>query len=391
MGTTGYQAGVEANDVQLSYAKESVWKTLPATAFKALRMTGEGLRGQKQRQRPNEIRTDAQASAAVTMQESAGGNLNFALSYGTYDDVIESWLNSAWGADLAISSSAIAADGATEKFTGAAGTFNSVAVGQWIKVAGFSNAANNGYHRVTAKAGDGSDITVATNLTTEAAGAAVTIAGSTIHNSNVFQSLFIQKKLSASMFLRYPGAFITGGVVQAQQGQFAQGNFTWACGDEVKDITDASTGAIVAAPTGKVIDTVAGFARLELDGAPIDAVVRAVNINVTKEGAGQTYGISSAAAQGMIMGTFTLAGSVEIYFKDFTLYDAYKAESDHVIAYRQVDSSGNAYMVTIPAATLMNPTVNAGGPNQPVIAAFELEGNPHPTLGYTFQMDRFAA
>ena len=391
MATTGYAAGVDANDVELSYGKEATWGTKPASAFQGIRYTGESFSGSKTRQRPSEINTSGQASAAITTQEQAQAGVNFALSFGTYDDMLAGLLNGDWTSALAISGTDISFDGTDsliESIT--SGKFSNVVVGQWIKVAGAGQATNNGFHRVVSKL-DNQTLELASPLTTEAAGASVTISGSILTNGTTFQSFHFQKRFSANQFLVYPGVYLTGGSLTAGLGQFMQGNFQGVAKSEEKATTSQSTGAVLAAPTGRVHDTINGFQALELDGAAVAAVVDSFNIQITKEGAGGQYGLGSAAAQGMTKGTFTLSGSLRTYFKDFQIYDLFKSEAQGLLSYRTTDADGNAYVLTIPAANLMNPQVVAGGAGQPVMAEFQLEGNPHPTLGYTFQIDRFAA
>jgi hypothetical protein len=395
MTTTGYQVAPETNDVQLSYGIEATWGTAPATTFKAVRLTSESLSGKKTRQRPPEVRTDGQVAAAVTTQETAGGQLNFAFSYGTYDDLIAALLNGTWSADLAIAGAGgdISAVAAGNKITSTTvGKFTNVSIGQWVKIAGFATAGNNGFAKVTAKGTAPDSITLAGGMTLAnetPAGTAVSIKGSMIRNGTAFETLFLQKFLAASQYLTYPGSMISAGSLTSDQGKFCEGNFTFICKQESKATTDSSTGGVTAAPTGRVIDTVAGFQMLELDGAAITAVCKAVDLTLTRQGAAGNYGIGSAAAQGVIRGQLELAGKATFYFKDFTLYDLYRAETQHGISYSLVDNVGSTYMITIPAATIMNPQIVAGGPNQSVMAAFDLEGNPDPVTGCTIQIDRF--
>jgi hypothetical protein len=386
MASTAFSAGVESNDVEISYAKEAIWTTKPAVAFKAIRYTGESFSGAKSRARPAEIRNDYQAAAAVTTQETATAGVNFALSSGTYDDLLAGVLGNDFSTALAISGVDIA--GTTTGYsTATASKFSSVTVGSWIKVAGFATAANNGYKRVTAATG--TSITTAQAGATEAAGPSVTIGGSRVTNSTLFQSFHFQKKLSSSLFLVYPGTFWTGATLQASTGQFFSGTFTGISAIENKATTNQSTGAVTAAPTGRVNDSVAGFLGLEWNNAAQSAVIDGITLNITRDGAAAQYGIGSAAAQGILRGAVTVTGTVRIYFRDFTLYDDYKAETARVLSYRTVDDSGSGYQITLPYANLLNPNITAGGPNQSVMAEFEVEANISPTLGYTIAVDKF--
>jgi hypothetical protein len=73
-------------------------------------------------------------------------------------------------------STAVGVNGTFETYSGANALFASYQVGDWILVSGFSTGANNGRKKITAKSSDETTtlITVASNLTTEAAGASAT-------------------------------------------------------------------------------------------------------------------------------------------------------------------------------------------------------------------------
>lgn len=388
MPTNGFQAGIDSNDVELSYAPEATWGVTPPVAFQDIRFTSESFTGEKTRERPKEVNSSGQASAAITTKETAKAGFNFALSFGTFDDLLAGALNGAWTPGLAISGTDIAAtaDGLASV---TAGKFDTVAVGQWIEVSGFATAANNGFFRVTAKTG--TTVTVQGKMTVEAAGAAVAVSGSMLRNGTTFTSFHFQKKLSADQYLIYPGVYISQFNLNAGLGQFMQGDVSGLAKSEEKATSSASTGAVVAAPTGRVHDTVTGVKSLAIDGAAVGAVVESINIQIQKEGADAQYGVGSASAQGVTKGTLTVSGTLKTYFKEFDLYDLYKDETASVLSYRTEDDAGNTYFVTLPAATIMNPKVTAGGPGQSVMAEFTLEGNPHPTLGWTVQIDRFPA
>lgn len=386
MASTAFSAGIETNDVEISYGKEAVWGTKPAVAFQAVRFMSEGFSGSKSRSRPSEVRNDLQAAYAITTQEQAQASLNFGLSYGTHDDLLAGLFNNDWSATLSVTGTDIAATaGGLSSVT--ASKFSSIAVGQWIRTVGFATAANNTYRRVTAVTG--TTVTLAGGMTVEAAGASVTVRGSRLANSTVFQSFYCQKKLASALFLTYPGTYWTSGTITGSTGQFMTGSLTGVCQQEAKQTTNQSTGAVLAAPTGRVNDTVAGFQGVEVSGTAISAVVDSVSIQINKDGAQAQYGMGDGIADGMLRGVVTVTGSVRMYFKDFTYFDLYKAETESIVSFRTVDAAGSGYQITVPAAQLMNPQIVAQGPGQGIMAEFQLEGNPHATLGYTVQLDRF--
>jgi hypothetical protein len=303
VATTGHQAGVESTFAQIGYMQESVWGVLPASPqLKGIRYTGESLSGNKTRQRPNEIRGDRQASAAVTTDESASGGINFALSYGTFDDILSGVLGADW-------------------------------------------------------------------------------AGDVLKPGLLFKSFLIEKRFSPTLFLRYPGSFFTSASLTMARGQFLSGAFNVLAKEEKDFATSASTAAYTAAPNGRVMDPVAGVKDVLLGGAALGTGCNSITLNITNEGAAADFALGSASAQGMRMGTLTVGGTAEFYFRDFTLFQRFKSETSGPLSWKTVDADGDAYRFTMPEAIITNPRITAGGINQPVMCLVDIEGNPHPTNG----------
>lgn len=385
--TAAYQAGVDTTAVQISYAVEATWGTLPAVQFRALRVMSESLRGQKTRARPDEIRLDRQASAGVTTQESAGGAIAFALSYGTYDDLLGTLLGADWGTALNISGTiGITAPGTVTHST--ANALSAVELGQWVRLGGFTNSANNVVAQVLTNNGTTMTVATAAPLVTEvaAAGRTVTTNGF-LKNGTQVQSLYLQTRFASNLWLRYPGAFIASATLQAQQGQFLSGSLEVLAQRELSATSDASTGAIIAAPTGRVMDPVAGVIGFVANSA-VQTRCTSFSIQMQNAGAAMQYALGSASAQGMMPGVFTASGSVQLYFADFNLYTRFLNETQEILGFSVRDSTGQTYGISIPAGNLMNPQIDAGGPGQSVMATFEIECNPHPTLGHTLRIDR---
>jgi hypothetical protein len=415
--STGFNAGLDSSDVIVRYGEEVTWDTVPAIAFQEVRLTGESFSEQKTRTRPEEIKADGFVSHALTTQVQATGGLNFALSFGTYDDLLGGLLNSSFSTPLAIQSVAttgvitVHESGTTPlpNLTGSgfatndATLFDLVIPGSWIRVSGFAtNPTNNGLFRVTAvdtvnneiqvseTAGSGGANLVDAEVST---GTEVNIQGSNLRNGTDFRSFYFEKQLAAALFLVYSGSYISDGNLTAQVGGFLEGTFNFLCASEASGTSTAGTGPAVAAPAGRVIDTVAGFSNLEVNDAAIAAVVQGISWTVTKNNARAQYGLGAANAQGMARGTIDVSGTMSVYFTDFTLYALYKAETDQIISFAALDDTGAGYIFTLPGATLMNPTVVAGGPDTDIVSDFELEGNEGTGdfVGVIMQIDRIPA
>ena len=400
MATTAYLAGTDSNDLELSYAPEATWGTSPvgSGAYQKFRVNGEGFSEQKNRSRPGEIRADWQVSAAVTQDLQASGNLQFGISYRNTDDLLAGLVTGAWTTDLAISTVGIAAaqtltDGSQGTFTGVASDFDDAVVGQWIKVAGFSTEGANGYYRVISKLTDGSAITVAPSPAADAGGTSetITITGSMLRNAKVVNRFSFQKRLSTGLGFIYPGTFFTGGQINAARGQFFSGTLDALCKNETKAAAEVGSNA-VAALTNKVMNTVGHFQALNIDGTASTSKIMSLNTTITREGAALAFALGSEAAQGIgSVGGLSVGVSAEIYFADYDLYDAYKAETEKEFSYRVTDTAGNTYIITIPIVVLGTSTLTIGGPNQAVMARFDGMADPSSTYNCTIQIDRMAA
>jgi hypothetical protein len=393
---TGYAAGVETTDVVLSYALESAWATLPALAFKDLRITGESLAGQKQRTRFSEITGRRQVSPSVTQQESAPGAINWNLSYGTHDDGMAITLGNDWTPALTIDG--VAADISTvaagNKLTSTtAGKFTSIVVGQFIRLYGFtaSAGANNGIYRVSAKA-SAQDITLAgkTVANETPAGTNAKVRGSMLRNGDLVMSAYLQKKVGANKFFAYPGGVFTGMTLRGGIGQAFTGNFNATTQKEAFFAASQSTGAHIAAPTGGFFNAVAAFGGVQLNDVAIDAVVQNVNLSITRDGADMDYGMGSASAQGARWGQVNPGGSIEMLFRNESIWQLAKDETKRLISWTMRDPEDNAYAVSLPASVLMNGSPTTGGPNQTVRSTFTIEG-AQDLASHCIQIDRFPA
>lgn len=118
------------SQTRVAYIEESTWGTTPATpTWSTARLTGEGLRPNINNVKSEEIRADRNVPDLIQVSQAAGGNLNGELSYGAYDDFIESLLYSTW-------SSNVIKNGVTEKSFTIEKTFETGATDQYHRFTG---------------------------------------------------------------------------------------------------------------------------------------------------------------------------------------------------------------------------------------------------------------
>ena len=395
--TAGYQAGVEANQTRISYAVEATWGVAPAVAFKAIRYMSDTLAETKTRQRPSEINITREATQAVTTQQTAGGTINYALSYATFDDFFSIVLQRDWQAFQTING--IAADITITNTSGTvvlsstlATKFATLAQGTWIKLYGFTNALNNGWWYIKTHTSDQSLTLEGTNraavITETPAGTAAHVRASTISNGVTFKSMFMQQMLSPSLFLVYPGAYVSRMTISGGIGNFFTGAIDIIAKDEDGITVDSSTGAVVAAPSAIVMDPVNGFVGAFWNGAPMVGTLDQMAITLENTTAAPEYGLGNQLSVGILSGTFTANGTFRMYFNDFTNYNMMQSETTGVLTFIVKGSTGNSYAFTFNNA-FMTVKMNVGGPGQAVYADITVEGNPAASGG-TFTIDRLS-
>ena len=118
------------SETRLAYVAESTWGTTPATpAFQISRFTGEGLTPSINTTTSEELRQDRNITDLIQTGQTAGGNVDFELSFGAIDDLLESVLYSTWVSD-------VIKNGVTEKSFTLEKTFETGSTDQFHRLAG---------------------------------------------------------------------------------------------------------------------------------------------------------------------------------------------------------------------------------------------------------------
>ena len=91
----------ETSQTRLAIIAESAYGTTPATpAFTKLRYTGDSLKHNRGNVTSNEIRQDRNVSDLIQVSGGAEGGINFELSYGAFDTLIEAALCGTWNTNV---------------------------------------------------------------------------------------------------------------------------------------------------------------------------------------------------------------------------------------------------------------------------------------------------
>jgi hypothetical protein len=381
------------------YLAETSWGVTPASALTEMRFTSESLSYGIQTKSSDEIRSDRQATDLILTGADAAGAVNWELSYGTYDPFFMAALQSAaWSTSVAISVTDISAATTGNKYVAASTdlTTKHIVPGQWIKVAGFVAANNNGFKRVVSVS--------VTDLVVEVAGAAlvtesapvgaITVKGESIRNG-VTETTFTLERYHADVtqFFTYRGMSPESFDLKLAAGSIVTGSFAFKGKDEVLAATTKGTGTAIAASTTQVINAVSNVANI-VEGSTLATMagiyVQSLDVSI-KNNVRSINGIGSLGAVDLGYGRCDVTGTLKAYFINETLYNKYINNTRTGLSFRMSDVAGNGYVVTIPTIEFSSAKVNAGGGNQDVTVDIGWTGLKDVTLGHTIQIDRFAA
>lgn len=380
----------DTSRAQLAYAPESTFAAQVTGAnLQILNYTGEGLKQNSSFTRSGSIRSDRQVPSVRRSRFETAGSVNFELLFGGHEDLIAAALQSAgWSSPVTVSGTTIAAVASGNKYTDSGNGFGSIVVGQWVKVSGFVNAANNGLRKVTAAAAG--EITVSgAALVDEAAGQSVTVVqGAQIVNGTTLVTYNLERSytdLSQELAL-YLGQAVNGFSMDVPE----EGPVTCVLdfiGAQEQSLDSSGGTGYTAAVEGEIFTGGDLTSLLENQASMgILGVNFRLNNNLrTRKEAGPSGVISIGS------GTIELTGALRAYYSDSTFYDKYLNETATSIAVALTDPDGNIYLVDMPQVKITDGQRVVSGPNGDTIADVQFEAYRDSSEDTTIRLAKFAA
>lgn len=397
-----------SSTVQLGYAKESAFGVIPVVGnYKLLRMTGESLDYAINKETSAEINATRTVSSQVPVSAAASGGVNAEISYLEYDDLIESVLQSTYGAygTNGVGTTFTAAFTATTITASVApvGTsdFTSLKKGQFFKI-NAPGALNDGKIARVSKtvAPTTTVITVeaSTPLLVEAAIANTTLSTSRLTNGAT-QSSFTLERQSADIteYWAYTGMTPSSMEVNASSGARSTLAFNFMGKAASRGTVTALPGVATPSHTYEIHSGASGpVCLLWVDGAPlagtyVNSMKMSYSNNLREQNA-----MCSLSAVGIGSGTIQLTGTMEVYFANGALFDKFISNTNIELTFSTLDAAGNGYIFTIPKANLGKVTTQAGGKDQDMMLSIDFtglrdDGNATAALRQLLFIDRVGA
>lgn len=387
----------DSSRAQLYYMAESIWGETPASAFNELRFTGESLGYNISNTTSREVRSDRQVTDLVQTGAEASGDFDFELSYGAYDPLLAAALFSSWGTPVSISVSddiSVAAIGSQLLSTTTDFVAEGIAVGQWIKVSGFTaNAgANNGYYKVVSVASNALEVSPTVDGDEAAAGLTVDIEATTLRNGVSETSFTLEKKFSdVGKFMSFTGMVPGTMKLSISTGSIISGSFGFNGKSGALADATVGTGAPNAAATGAVMNAVDHVGEIREAGTALSAgAVQSLSIQLNNA-LRPIQAVGTLGSVDIGAGRCTVNGSVAVYFTDGALYQKYLESTATDLSFRTTDGAGNSYIFTLPRVRFTSGTVVAGGADTDIVANLGFQALRDPATDCTIQIDRIAA
>jgi len=375
--------------VQLAGIEEVTWGTTPASALQAIRYTSENLGIRKETLRSDEVRSDRQTTDIVEVGKTVDGGFDFETSAGAHDIYLEGLMNEDFSTDSGFSAATVDAAAGDNSFNDSGSGFPTLVPGQWIRVAGFTEAANNGWFEVVSRTAAKIVVTGGT-LTTEAVGDTITITDSTLTNGVTEKSYTLEKDFSdITQFYSVTGARVDTLSLSLQSKQKITGTFGFMGATGALAATTAGSGAYVAAPTGPILNAATNVARLLEGGAVLGAGVYVQTLTIDfANNAFAVDGVGSADTVEIGTGRFNVTGSMSLLLQNEVHFNKYLNHTATSINASMEDVNGNGYMISLPRVFYTNGDITGVGNDERVTADLTFEAIMDPTQGIMARIDR---
>ena len=393
--------------VQLAYIQEATFGVTPVAGTpKLLRTTGESLDFGISKEMSNEINATRTISAMSPVSASATGGFQAEMQYAEYDPLLAATLQNApvvfgtGGVSTTFTADFTATTITASVAPTGSSAFTLLQRGQWFRVSAGANANNGRLLRVSTTTAPTSTVITLDANTPATAGTsvpAVAIQTSRFTHGTTQSSFSIERRATdVSEFFNYRGMTPSKFDLSISTGSLSTINFDFMGKDAVRGTTTLLPGVAAASNNFDIHSGVSNTAACQiwLGNTPLQGTF-AKSVSLSFDNALRSQeGICTLGAVGIGSGTINCTASVEIYFDNGALFDAFVANQNQQVIFSSVDGSGNGYVFTLPNANISSYKTNASGKDSDLMASIEFtalrnEAAPTVDLRKVLFIDRF--
>lgn len=393
-----------ANRSSMSLIKETEFGVIPESGTpKALRFTGESLDFTLSTTKSAEIRADRQVSDLVTVGAAASGGFNLEWSFAEYDELLEAVLQGTWalfgtngvGASIPTSATFTANTLTAGAATSGSSIFTNLQRGQWVRVTGSTIAGQNKLAQVSRTVAP-----TATLLTFEGSpftgllgngGTNVKITAGRVSNGIVQRSYVLERGHGdVGQYFAFRGMTPDKLSLNIASGAIVTGSFEFMGRDSIRSDSTFLPDDPAASQTFDIMNAVVGVGNFSEDGIPMtETFIKSMKLDIGNAlRARDAIGILGASSIGS--GEISVSGTLEVYFKDGSMYDKFINSQSTGLEWTLSDGAGNGYAFHIPKLKFSNAKINSGGKDTDIMFSTSFTALMDPASAKTILIDRFA-
>jgi hypothetical protein len=397
----------DANRVTLRYWEESTWGEVTGTpTFKDLRILNESLKGTKQTEVSEEIRSDRQIPSIIRTGIGAEGPINIELSMVTYEDFFRAlFMAAAWSAQATvISASAVSVTAASGTFTLDSGTWTTTpTAGQIVRISGFTGiyTGNNGYFKVAASPAPTTTTFVARNkddmVDVSGAAAITIIQGAQIVNGVAETSFSIEREPEdlSSVFMLYTGMMPSAFSLSIPVDGKITGTWTFMGKQETGETATSGDGSPTAVNDNPVVSSANDIQFINIDHGSVCLMSGSIEITNNLR---EIRCAGELALNSIGVGRFGITGDLELLFTSLAQKTKYLAHTaaGFMVAIEDSETSGalslgNGMVIEIPAFQMSDEETVAGGVDTELVESISFEAFMDATEEVTARATVFPA
>jgi hypothetical protein len=390
-----------SNRVGIHHVKEVTWGTNPSTDMQAVNYTNQSFTFNIENITSNSIRSDRQVSDLIQTGADCSGGFEFELQYGGYDELLAASMFSDWVGVGGTTTETITAAASTEDFTFStdtltfgAGVTHDIVEGQYVRLKNCTTSGNDGDYKVAGVTGQALTLTGVTGTDVETS--TTTVSGSRLRNGTTMSSFTFERShldMTPTQFFQYAGMVPNTMSLDFSSASVLTGSMDFVGKAATITQSTANGGSLLPAVTTDFMNAVANVGDVKMDGTAVSACLTQ---QITLEVNNNVRGLSSIGQLGfcdVVEGEVGVTGSINMYFKDNTIYDDFIAATAFELDIDVSDNAGNTYVFTMPKCKLSTDEIATGGKNSDVMenAAYQAILKTVDSEDYTVQICRLPA
>jgi hypothetical protein len=389
-----------ADQIRIASLEESVFGTAADGAnYATERIVNETLAQTSGTTRSREITGSRRVSQFYRLELATAGTIAAEWSYGTFDK----WIEGAMFADgSGFTSAATLATSAAVGFTQATGAMaltnigaSGVTAGDWIKVTGASNAANNGYKKVLSVTADELIVAGFVPLADESGSGVTVTRGSQITDGSKMRSFTIEREYTdlTNEIVQYLGSIFESWTGTVENRQLVSTSFG-VRGKSEADVTSSAGDGYDARTTTEAFNSVENIVGTMLGTPAINTTYDDVMTRFTwtcTNNLRDRPGFGQLGPDSYGSGKFEASGGLSFYYETKDEVTKFLDFTSSAAAIAFEDAAGNAYIVDFPSVKYSSANRNTPGENSDIIAQLEWVAFEDPDESIMCRVVRFPA